>query len=436
MQTTLLISSCTDPAGTLIHQELNTLLEQHPDLLSRVRHWYAKERLIYLNGPDLPADADQILFLSRHASEKPRPVLTVHVTGNFGQADYGGEPRTLTKAATILMHSLLNGLVRHAPPGFEVMYEATHHGPTGIPLPSCFIEIGSTEMEWNDRIGAQAVAMAVIDALLADTSLTIPLAGFGGTHYTQRQTEISKVTRGGFGHIMPSRDIRFLTVPLFRDMVADSGAIAIYIDGKSMSGEDERKIIHLAEENQVPVVGRGDLSRIPRMEFSEFLSIRSCASSEVPGCSVIIHDLHECPFPEVVRIPGDLLDEVMKNDAEEFFSALDGLPVVHLAGNGKACHSLFITNKEFCGKIADELIHLCIILLQSRYTCSFEGDFLIIMKNRFDPKKAAAAGVPAGPLFSTLRDGKPVTVGGSLILPDMVMTKSEQRIHIPQRKGR
>mgnify|MGYP001136811958 CR=1 FL=1 len=74
------------------------------------------------------------------------------------------------------MHALINRLIIHAPEGYEVMYEATHHGPTDIPLPSCFIELGSTEKEWNDRIAARAVAQAVLDALLMDTSVGHPIS--------------------------------------------------------------------------------------------------------------------------------------------------------------------------------------------------------------------------------------------------------------------
>ncbi|NLL10568.1 MAG: D-tyrosyl-tRNA(Tyr) deacylase [Methanomicrobiales archaeon] len=436
MQTTLLISSRKDPAGSLIHEELCKLLEKDDFATPFIRHLHASERLIYLDGPSLPNDADRIIFLSRHASERPRPVLTVHVTGNFGTADYGGEPGTLTAAATNLMHALLNRLFIHAPEGYEVMYEATHHGPTSLLLPSCFIELGSTETEWNDRNAAGAVARAVLDAISMDISDVIPMAGFGGTHYAQRQTEISRLTRGGFGHIMPTRDIPHLDGEMFQKIISLSGAKAVYIDGKSMSGKEERMIAGLAGQKGVPVLGQGDLVQMKNLSFHDYMAIRSLADSLVNGSSVVIHNLEIIDSPASISIPGGLVDEVMKVASEEFFSALDPLPVAHLTGRGRACHPVFITNASFSAKITDELIHLCVILLQDRYTCSFDGDFLIISKSRFDPARAKSFGIPPGPLYSELMAGKPVKSGDLLVYPEMVMTETEKRIYVPQRQAR
>lgn len=431
---TFLISSRKDPAGTLIHEELCMILKNEPGIAPYIRHLYSDERLIFLNGPSIPGDSDRIIFLSRHASERPRPVMTVHVTGNFGPADYGGTPHTLTPAASELMHALLNGLVRYAPEGYEVMYEATHHGPTDIPLPSCFIEIGSSSIEWNDRAGARAVAKTVRDALVNDTSTVIRMAGFGGTHYAQRQTEISKVTRGGFGHIMPTRDIQYLTEKMFLEVISCSQAQAIFVDGKAMSGKEERMISGFAEKYSIPVLGQGDLIRLKQLPFSDYLKIRNLVLKEAPGCSCIVHDLPHCYEPVICTIPDDLLQEVMKTAPDEFIQTLGPLPIVHLTGKGKACHSMFITDKKYSLGLSDQLISLCLTLIQDRYACSFEGDTLIIKKTRFDPKKAQRLGISPGPLYSELMAGKSILVGESMVYPDMVMTETEQRILVHKNK--
>ncbi|HOJ97546.1 MAG TPA: D-tyrosyl-tRNA(Tyr) deacylase, partial [Methanospirillum sp.] len=155
-----------------------------------------------------------------------------------------------------------------------------------------------------------------------------------------------------------------------------------------------------------------------------------------PGSSLVLHMLEHVQQPVVVSIPGELIEEVMKCAAQPFLSALEPLPVAHLTGRGKACHPVFITDAAFSARIADELIHLCVTLLQDRYTCSFEGDFLIIKKLRFDPKKARELGIPPGPLYSELMAGNPVQAGDMEIYPDMVMTETLTRIHIPQGQAR
>ncbi|PKL58867.1 MAG: D-tyrosyl-tRNA(Tyr) deacylase, partial [Methanomicrobiales archaeon HGW-Methanomicrobiales-4] len=132
----LLVSSRSDPAGTLIHEEVRKLLSEHPELEGRHLHRQFDERLIYIDGPSLTTSADCIIFLSRHASKEPRPVLTVHVTGNFGSVDYGGTPGTLTDAATGMMHAIMNRLSCEVPDGYAITFEATHHGPTLVPVPS------------------------------------------------------------------------------------------------------------------------------------------------------------------------------------------------------------------------------------------------------------------------------------------------------------
>ena len=433
---TLLISSQQDPAGSRIHKEIHRLLEENPGLGDHLEHLMVPERLIYLDGPSLPTYADQILFLSRHSSKQPRPVMTVHVTGNFGTADFGGEDKTLTPAATPLMYALIRELALHAPEGYEVMYEATHHGPTNVPLPSCFVEIGSSEQEWNDPKGTAAVARAVLGALKRDTKDIIPLVGFGGTHYTQRQTEIALTTRGGFGHVMPTRDICHLSCDLFHQMILLSKATALYIDGKSVSNQDERLILDFAREVDIQTIGQGELQRIGSMPFPDYLSVRDLARSQIPGCSIIVNALNEAPIPVIIRVPEELLDEVIRISNEEFITALDTIPVVRLTGKGRSCHAQFITNADKSASLTEELIHLCVKLLQSRDECSFDGEILVIRKKRFDPGKAKDLGVPAGPLFGELMAGKTVTIKGTEISADMVTTNTEKRIFIPVRQGR
>ena len=201
-----LINSHQDIAGCNIRHHIEQCLATSPGTGQKGDRTYeffeVDGRLIYAEGVDAGIDADLVIFLSRHSSVNPVPVLTVHVTGNYGVAELGGSPRTLPLAAPEMMQATLRALARHCPEGYQVSYEVTHHGPTGLVHPSFFVEIGSTEKEWGDPVAGRAVAEAVLGA---EPVNAIPLIGIGGTHYAPRETAIALATRGAFGHIASSR---------------------------------------------------------------------------------------------------------------------------------------------------------------------------------------------------------------------------------------
>ena len=145
------VSSLLDKAGMNIRHHLKQLLDADPKCWREQGRDYGfievDGRLIHAEGIDRQTDADCIIFISRHSSVNPVPVLTVHITGNFREAELGGTARTLAPAATAMMQATLRSLARHCPEGYRVSYVVTHHGPTGLSRPSFFVEIGSTEKE-------------------------------------------------------------------------------------------------------------------------------------------------------------------------------------------------------------------------------------------------------------------------------------------------
>jgi len=111
-----------------------------------------------------------LAFVSRHSGETGE-LLTAHVTGNFGPAPYGGEPDTLARAAPGAEKRVVEALAAHAPEGYDVGIECTHHGPTDTSVPSLFVELGSDEPQWTDADAARAVARAVLDLRGTDADL-------------------------------------------------------------------------------------------------------------------------------------------------------------------------------------------------------------------------------------------------------------------------
>jgi len=326
-----LVSSRADPGGSTIHDALFSLLETphdpYPLEKHELYHHRSEDRLIYQDCIDREFNADLVIFLSRHSSKNPIPVLTVHATGNFGPAAFGGREGSLAPTAPAWMHAVLRGLATNAPPGYRVAYEVTHHGPTELETPSFFVEVGSTEREWKDAEAASAVARSVLSAIPGDS---IPLVGFGGTHYAARQTHISLSSRGAFGHIAHTRDIPRLDRALLAQMVEESGAVAAYIDRKSIPAKEYRNW-RVSSPGRYPDRPRNDLLRMGELSWDSYQRVLQLAEETAPGGTVTFHGTWPDGDPEPIDIPSDLLEEALRCDAQGFVGGLENIPVVRIA---------------------------------------------------------------------------------------------------------
>ncbi|HDS62989.1 MAG TPA: D-tyrosyl-tRNA(Tyr) deacylase [Methanofollis liminatans] len=423
-----LIHSRLDPAGTNLARRIRSLLEEREDWpLPRaafLSFHETGERIIHAEG----ADADLIIFLSRHTSSHPVPALTVHVTGNFGEPCFGGEARSLAPAAPEMMHAVLRGLAAHAPAGYRVSYEATHHGPTALQAPSLFVEIGSAETEWNDPAAAEAAALAVLEA---SPGPVIPLIGFGGTHYAVRQTEIALSSRGAFGHIAPSREVPLLDDTMMRAMAENTGAVAAYIDKKALPPKEADRLLAILDDAGLPILSEGEITGIGDLAWETYVAIRAIGDRIAPGGRVHTGTLSGRGDPGVVDVPAHLLSEAEKADGKTLREGLAQMPVALVVGKDGGLTPSVITFKNQSEEIIHDLISLCIKLIHDRWSTATDGDHLIVKKMRFDPARARALGVPGGPSFGRLSRGQNIEAEGRTITPAMVQSCSETRIHIP-----
>lgn len=171
-------------------------------VIIKERHLYAENLDQELVDARLP-EPEFICFLSRHTAASGKPTLTVHPTGNYGSADYGGTDETLSMAAPRWTTGALRCLAREVKAaGLEhgVGFEVTHHGPL-CTTPAFYIEIGSDESQWE----RPAPGLAIARALLTTRKAAGPvLVGAGGGHYAPRFTEVALELEGAFGHIVPA----------------------------------------------------------------------------------------------------------------------------------------------------------------------------------------------------------------------------------------
>jgi D-aminoacyl-tRNA deacylase len=385
-------------------------------------------RLIHAEGIDKNTDADLVIFTSRHYSTNPVPVLTVHITGNFREAEMGGTARTLAPAATAMMQATLRSLAKHCPEGYRVSYEVTHHGPTDLSLPSFFVEIGSTEKEWVDPAAGLAVAQSVLSAVPQDP---VPLIGFGGNHYAARETEIALSSRGAFGHIAHTREAATLDETMIKAMMEKSGAVAAYIDRKALNREDLNRLSGMLATTGIPRLSESEILSMGHLPWDQYHAVREMAGQVSAGARIYVHDLQgEGPLA-LVQIDPVLLYETLKSDEPGLVQGLRCLPVIHLSTQDNRMLPAFITYDNHTSQIINALNTLCVKIIRSKEITATEKDRLIITKVRFDPEKARELGVPAGPFFKQLAGGQAVEIDGRTITPGMVSSCSDITIHIP-----
>lgn len=435
-----IVSSSQDPAGSAIRKMLLSMLDSDgsEDLVygnHTLRFFETEDRLIYENGLDDRTGADLIIFISRHTSKNPFPALTVHVTGNFGDAALGGEPFSLAAAAPDWMHAVLNKLKRKAPEGYRVSYEVTHHGPTDLDTPSFFVEIGSTEKEWSDGNAAKAVASSLLEVISGERGGVIRMIGFGGNHYAARETETALNSGAAFGHIVHTRDIPLIDYSMISQMTEKTSADAAYIDKKALKGEDVRRLEGLLSEGGLPVLSEGELRSVTGLEWKTFLEIRNLAGELIPGGRIEVRNLKGRGAPEAVPVDSELIFETIKADKKAFMKSLDDIQVVCLYSADGVFQPIFITYKENRVQLINALITLCVKILHKERGTTVEGDLLTLKKIRLDPLKAAELGVRKGPLLGKLASGREVEIGGRVIYPSMVLKVEEKTLRIPGLEG-
>lgn len=384
--------------------------------------------MIQLDHIDRELDAGLIIFLSRHSSERPQPILTVHATGNLGPATLGGVPGSLPVASPEWMHSVLSNLKRYAPAGYRVAYEVTHHGPTELSTPSFFAEVGSTAAEWEDRSAGYAVAMSLLQA---DPKDTLNLIGIGGTHYARRETEISLHSRAAFGHIVHSRFASSLTPGVLGSLARRGAAHAAYLDRKALGSGEATRIAAWLSDLGIPLLSEHELLQFQHLSRTTWEGVRKMAREVSPMVTLTISPAMRDGTPRLLRLPDDLVGEAARIDPGGLKEGIGRLPLASLSSGGDPVLPVFITTEEEGSALLNDLISLCVALLCSGETTAVEGDRLTISRTRFDPEKARILGIPRGPLFGELMKGRAVNVNGREITPDMVRTRTVKCIRIP-----
>ena len=201
---------------------------------------------------------NNIIFLSRHKAASGKPSLTVHPIGNWGKAEYGGKEGKITPTSPKLMTGLLRKIKENQLEGFDVCFEATHHGPL-LDTPTIFLEIGSTESEWENEVPARALIKSLLEVKYNEGKNVV---GIGGGHYTPRFTEAALTHKVNFGHMVANYGIPFVDAKTIKEAMKSSNAEGVYFHKKAMKKSEYRQIKETLENENISVFEQSDYAKI------------------------------------------------------------------------------------------------------------------------------------------------------------------------------
>jgi D-aminoacyl-tRNA deacylase len=258
-------TSSTDLAGVNIKGNLlrNMKFQKYKNGLRWENIFYFETDKSLLTLKKLEFDVDLWIFGSKHKSISGKPCLTVHAPGNWtNEAQYGGSPETLAytwpialkKAIQYLWHeTMLQNL------DFDVTLEVTHHGPTDLAKPIIFIEIGSSEREWQNpdaiNIVSKVIRQVAIELSNSSPEIETAAIGLGGPHYSKKFTQIMLETNFAIGHIMPKYVGEKIDPRIISEAISKSGdAKYAIIDWKGLNSITKNKILEKLKTLDVEVL--------------------------------------------------------------------------------------------------------------------------------------------------------------------------------------
>ena len=413
-----------DGGGTYYRRdglELRTFDDRHLDL-ERPAEAFSDP------GPDV------LVFASRHSGETG-PLLTAHFTGNFGPADYGGDPGAFARACPAAQRRVLDELRARAPEGYDVGIECTHHGPTDVGAPSMFVELGSGEDEWADPAGARAVAAAILALGEADVAPDDPdgrqLVGLGGGHYAPRFERVLRETDWSVGHVASDWQLDAMGSPasnadVLRRAFEASAAEHAVVDGAD--ADDLRTAVERLGRRVVSETWVRETDGTPLWLVESLESALSRvddglrlgeASDAVGG---------EDAF-DVVSLPDELVDEALGVDADAARAAVAERTVAYettesgTRPRGRAA----VADPGDVDAVVDAL---AAVLAEKYESVERDGDAVVVREVTFDPEKARTLGVSEGPSFGRLASGEAVEVNGRRIPPEEVRTERTRRFPV------
>lgn len=368
-------------------------------------------------------DPSMIVFASRHSGETG-PLLTAHVPGNFGPAEFGGRDRDVPAAPPNALSHLVEAFERNVPEDYDVGMECTHHGPSRVGVPAMYVEVGSAEPQWEDPEGARAVAKSILALQGVDARTGRAFVGFGGSHYVPRFERIVRETPWSVGHIAADWAIDDMGDPeddpnraVIRRAFGRTGTTYAVIDGEYPAIERviEELGYRVVSETWLREVGDWPLGLVERLEDALSTIDDGLRLGTVVDEEFDVVDLPSELLAEAQGIEPDGTREVLVENAVAFETTHGGTRAVDRAAVAG-------------GRARNAIVEGFAEILRATYDHVDVGSAAVVARETaFDPALAREQGVPEGPKFGALAAGESVDVDGETIAPEDVHVERTNR---------
>jgi D-aminoacyl-tRNA deacylase len=218
--------------------------------------------LIFYDKLDEKLNGEYFIFLSKHKSESKIPGFYIHAIGNFSnEILFGGKEKELCYTSAILMKNIflkINENFDERLNKWRIGLEVTHHGPYIEKIPCIFVEIGSSEENWKNKLAGKTLAKSIFDAISNMNLSYTPTVGYGGPHYAPAFVSQQKESEYAIGHIMPSYaienqkiDEEIILKPIQK---TKEKVTKVLIDWKGIRSEEKQFIIRILKEKGLETI--------------------------------------------------------------------------------------------------------------------------------------------------------------------------------------
>jgi len=216
----------------------------------KIKIYTTEKDSINCENIDEKINADFIVFATKHQSKSGIASLSVHIQGNWTNAEFGGKDRKLCIADADYLRDCLFKIQELSNNNkYEIIQECTHHGPYLAKTPCMFIEIGSCEKQWPDKQAGEIIAKTIMSVIPKPPKKYKTALGIGGLHHCPNFKKVMEKSNLAFGHVCPKYMLEYLDKEMILQAIEKNTnkCQEVVLDWKGL-GQYKQKISNILDE--------------------------------------------------------------------------------------------------------------------------------------------------------------------------------------------